>query len=64
MKLCPVLVLAFSLCLASAAFVSAQTPPAGRVAARPLYRDPVFDHPMDPVVVFNAESKRWLMYYI
>ncbi len=52
----------------SVTLVSAQTqaespPPAGKVAARPLYRDPVFDHPTDPVVVYNPESKRWLMYY-
>ena len=35
----------------------------GRIAARPLYRDPVFDNPTDPVVVFNAESQKWFMYY-
>lgn len=37
--------------------------PTGKIAARPLYRDPVFDHATDPVVVYNPESKRWLMYY-
>jgi hypothetical protein len=37
--------------------------PAGKVAAHPLYRDPVFDNPTDPVLTYNAETKRWLMYY-
>jgi hypothetical protein len=48
--------------------ISAQTqaanpPSAGKIAAHPLYRDPVFNHPTDPVLTYNAESKRWLMYY-
>src|SRR6185503_14746053 len=30
---------------------------------RPLYRDPVFDAPTDPVLCFNAEQKKWFMYY-
>jgi hypothetical protein len=61
-------VLAFCFLVASAAAGLAQTPgttppPAGKVAAHPLYRDPIFDNPTDPVVVYNAELKRWLMYY-
>jgi hypothetical protein len=48
--------------------VAAQTPAtgvlsAGKIAAHPLYQDPVFDHPTDPVFTYNAESKRWFMYY-
>lgn len=35
----------------------------GKQVPRPLYRDPVFDAPTDPVLCFNAESQRWLMYY-
>ena len=35
----------------------------GRPAPRPLYRDPVFDAPTDPVLCFNAEENKWLMYY-
>ena len=54
--------LAICCVIASCDLVSAQ-PPAGKVAAKPLYRDPVFDNPTDPVIVFHAESKRWLMYY-
>ena len=41
----------------------AQTPPAGKAAARPLYRDPPFDAPTDPVLNFNAEQNKWFMYY-
>jgi hypothetical protein len=60
--------LAICCAIASSGLILAQTPaanphPAGKIAARPLYRDPVFDNPTDPVIVFNAESKRWLMYY-
>jgi hypothetical protein len=56
-------ILAIALCFVPAMLVPAQTSPAGKVAAHPLYRDPVFGYPSDPVVVYNAESKRWLMYY-
>src|SRR6516164_11706716 len=37
--------------------------PAGKLAPRPLYRDPPFDAPTDPVLCFNAEAKKWYMYY-
>jgi lysophospholipase L1-like esterase len=37
--------------------------PVGKVAPRPLYRDPPFDAPTDPVICFNAESHKWFMYY-
>ncbi len=40
----------------------AQTP-AGKLAPRPLYRDPPFDAPTDPVLNFNAEQNKWFMYY-
>ena len=36
---------------------------AGKLAPRPLYRDPPFDAPTDPVLCFNAEAKKWYMYY-
>jgi hypothetical protein len=35
----------------------------GKLAARPLYRDPPFDNPTDPVFTYNAETKKWFMYY-
>jgi hypothetical protein len=37
--------------------------PQGKAVPRPLYRDPVFDAPTDPVLCFNAEQKKWFMYY-
>ena len=37
--------------------------PQGKLAARPLYRDPPFDNPTDPVFTYNAETRRWFMYY-
>ncbi len=37
--------------------------PAGKLAPRPLYRDPPFDAPTDPVLCFNAEQNKWRMYY-
>jgi hypothetical protein len=47
--------------------VRAQTPqpsrPAGKLVPRPLYRDPSFDAPTDPVLCFNAEQGKWFMYY-
>ena len=35
----------------------------GKLAPRPLFRDPPFDAPTDPVLCFNAEAKKWCMYY-
>ncbi len=48
-------VLALCLFMASSRLVSAQTPavnpaPVGKIAPRPLYRDPPFDAPTDPVI--------------
>jgi len=53
--------------LAQAAPVRADTPapppPPGKLAPRPLFRDPIFDAPTDPVLCFNAEQNKWFMYY-
>jgi hypothetical protein len=43
--------------------VAAQTPPFGRTAPKPLYRDPVFDGAADPVVIWNPHTERWWMFY-
>ncbi len=37
--------------------------PQGRLVPRPLYRDPPFDAPTDPVLCFNAEQGKWFIYY-
>nr|WP_321450662.1 glycoside hydrolase family 88 protein [uncultured Carboxylicivirga sp.] len=35
----------------------------GKVAPKPLYRDPVFDGAADPEVVWNEKEQRWFMFY-
>lgn len=35
----------------------------GRVAAKPLYRDPVYDGAADPTLIWNPLVKKWWMYY-
>ncbi|WP_198118265.1 family 43 glycosylhydrolase [Massilia rhizosphaerae] len=37
--------------------------PPGAVAAKPLFRDPVYDGAADPTLVWNAARKRWWMFY-
>jgi len=57
----------FALFLAGAAILSvshaAPPPPAGKLAPRPLYRDPVSHSPADPSFCFNAGQNKWFMYY-
>jgi hypothetical protein len=36
--------------------------PKGRIAAKPLYRDPIYDGAADPVLVWNPDEKKWLMF--
>ena len=36
---------------------------AGLVAAKPLYRDPVYDGAADPTIIWNPLVKRWWMFY-
>jgi hypothetical protein len=43
-----------------AGFLQAQQ---GKVAPKPLFRDPVFDGAADPVVIWNRQAKRWWMFY-
>jgi len=35
----------------------------GLVAAKPLYRDPVYDGAADPTLIWNPQVKRWWMFY-
>lgn len=35
----------------------------GKVASKPLFRDPVHDGAADPVVVWNRREKKWFMLY-
>src|SRR5262245_65292681 len=35
----------------------------GKIASKPLYRDPVYDGAADPVVIWNPLVGRWWMFY-
>lgn len=35
----------------------------GKIASKPLFRDPVHDGAADPVVVWNRQEKKWFMLY-
>jgi GH43 family beta-xylosidase len=35
----------------------------GKIAARPLFRDPIFDGAADPVVIYTGSFGRWYMLY-
>ena len=34
-----------------------------KLAPKPLYRDPVMNGAADPTVIWNAQEKRWFMFY-
>jgi hypothetical protein len=35
----------------------------GRLAAKPLFRDPVYDGAADPTLIYNRAEKKWFMFY-
>jgi hypothetical protein len=35
----------------------------GKIAAKPLFRDPVFDGAADPTPIWNAGEKKWFIFY-
>ncbi len=35
----------------------------GKAAAKPLFRDPVFDGAADPVVIWNRQERTWFLFY-
>ncbi|HTB62812.1 MAG TPA: glycosyl hydrolase [Opitutales bacterium] len=39
------------------------TPPVDHVAAKPLFRDPVYDGAADPTIIYNQTDKKWYMFY-
>jgi hypothetical protein len=41
----------------------AQPDPMGKLADKPLFRDPVFDGAADPTVIWNQNEKKWFMFY-
>ncbi len=42
---------------------SAETTPEGKIASKPLFRDPVHDGAADPVLCWNKAEKKWFMFY-
>ncbi len=38
-------------------------PPVDHVAAKPLFRDPVYDGAADPTIIYSAAEKKWYMFY-
>jgi sucrose-6-phosphate hydrolase SacC (GH32 family) len=44
-------------------YTLAQNRPAGKLAPKPLYRDPIYDGAADPVVIWNKQEKKWFMFY-
>lgn len=57
----------FALSLAGLSVGRAEVRPvetaAGRLAPKPLFRDPVYDGAADPVVIWNRAEKKWFMVY-
>ncbi len=43
--------------------LTAGVPPRGKIASKPLFRDPVHDGAADPVVIWNRAEKKWFMFY-
>ncbi len=41
----------------------AQGAESGQIAAKPLYRDPVYDGAADPTLIWNPLVKKWWMFY-
>jgi hypothetical protein len=37
--------------------------PSGKLAPKPLFRDPVYDGAADPVVIWNRGERKWFMFY-
>ena len=61
MLYCLRFLLVFTLLISTASL--AQQKPAGKLAPKPLFRDPLYDGAADPVVVWNKQEKKWFMFY-
>lgn len=51
------------LALSPVAVPATDAAPAGKLAPKPLFRDPVHDGAADPVVVWNPLEQKWFMFY-
>ena len=52
-----------ALILLGVSFVGLGSQPAGKIAPKPLFRDPVHDGAADPALVWNRAEKKWFMFY-
>ena len=43
--------------------LNAQDKTNGKLADKPLYRDPIFDGAADPTIIWNGNEKKWFMFY-
>ena len=55
--------LLFIFLLVSFACDAQENDKAGKVASKPLFRDPVYDGAADPVVIWNKKEQKWFMFY-
>ena len=42
---------------------AAAVPGPDKVAAKPLYRDPIMDGASDPTIIWSSKDKKWFMFY-
>ena len=64
MKRNPILLLILLLLLFSfPIFCCSQNNKDGKLASKPLFRDPVYDGAADPTVIWNGKKKKWFMFY-
>ena len=58
------LAMAFVLSLAgNADFLLDDSARLGKIAPKPLFRDPLYDGAADPVVIWNEKEQKWFMFY-
>jgi hypothetical protein len=62
-SLVPFLAATITLAASSPPGSGAESAAPGLVAAKPLFRDPVFDGAADPVVIWNPHVRTWWMFY-
>ena len=60
-KLIDLIILFFVLLSTSSVF--AQSHSNGKLADKPLFRDPVYDGAADPTLIWNRKAKKWFMFY-
>jgi len=51
------------LCCAGSGLNAQGTEPIGKIAPKPLFRDPVHDGAADPTLIWNRAKKEWWMFY-